>query len=189
MNNTSYLMLVSSMIQMVDTMMMNQDLEWTKDLQSHMSPQLFRHDFQTVVVNAPRRTGHTTVAEHCWVQYNALVLHPRYDDARRFERQLQENRGILIDRSPDKAYQNRIFVPQPESRGGDRLKSMIAGLKAAPQEHWPQMIVFDQASRMPNQQEINEWKGMGAVGRTMDEIIHITFAMMPETMKGVIALQ
>ncbi len=172
------------MARLVDVMMVNQRSERHDEFRAQMTPQHYRYEFQTVNLYGPRQSGFTTVAQYCWDKYNAIVVHPKFDLQRWFVEDLHKQ-GFGVNFRPDA--HNRCFVPRDEGRGADALKQFLHGIKNTTHpDDRPKMIVFDGMSRIPHN-KMPGWEGIP--GRTVDEIVDITFAVFPDSMKGVVGLQ
>lgn len=176
---TDYLQSQTLIVQMVDRMMMNQELQWTKDHKNNMPPQLFRREFQTVKIHLPRRSGHTTAAWFLYYAYPSIMIYPQYDML-----QHAATTDFLV-RDPElhKHIRQGDFVKSlchiPHSQAPHKTFSMnLQKLVDAGVE--PELLIFDVASRINCSSERPE--------DTIEIMTSMAFEKLP-SMKGVVVLQ
>lgn len=135
----------SLIVQAVDRMILNQQLGWVKQHQFDMPKDVFRSQFQTVKISLPRRSGHTTAAATLWMKYDAIVVCPTYESAKRFLREDLKGR-VYISRSYEIDLIRARIVVVGRSHGVESFNRFTNGIQWAGTTQ-PQLLVFDESFR------------------------------------------
>lgn len=168
-----HIMSTEPVCQLIDEMMVNQELPFVQEQKKIIPPDMFRHEFQTVRIRLPRRSGHSSAAGYCWFKYNAIVIHPLRRDLDRFLR--HDICPHLKVNLPSKKFEDtrcEVFY------NSDAFAARLRGLP--PSQSPCQMIVFDGASRVDTRE------------KSLDQIIGefvIPAQLVLPNIKGIVILQ
>lgn len=177
---TDYLPSHTLIVQMVERMLLNQELQWTKDHQANMPKEHFRHEFQTVKIRLPRRAGHTTAAWQLYHTYPSILVYPKHE---MLMSAVSDWNSVQQDSELYKAIRTGDFatslchIPNPSSPhktfGVDLRKLIGTGIH-------PELLIFDVASKLHVPNERSE--------DTIQIMSDIAFQQFG-SMKGVVILQ